>query len=392
MRSTNGALIATVAAVSVAAVVAGGAIAAWHGPPLTYNGPAIPLVASEPASAQAPSAPVDTPTPSTYGTSASAIDLAKLPQGRAPQMTYLRGRALIGGAGTEITFPGRQNILAAVRFGGTALALLEVGLGGSELARLDVNGTRFESNRLPDVQSIKTTPDNTIVAFGTAPKNADHTAARGSAVYWQRSDEPDNLRRLDRPSDWGSTVLAVTGNTVYFRSEAGPGRDRATFSRWDSHTGKVEQLEGVVLPQVMNHAATAVADSVRGGSQTFCTALVAIKSRSIRWQTCELAIKGFTPNDQFAMAGPGFRNGGADPSLTVVNADSGAVVRKWTGVGFVQVVAEDDEHLLITADSGEGTAGAIIRCAISTGGCERATELSKKNPVRSLDLRLIDAV
>lgn len=387
VRSTNGALVATVAAVAVIAVVAGGAVAARRGPTALTGGEAIPLSGA----ASAPDSAESLPTvPSTAAPGTTVVDLAALPEGRAPQLGYLRGRELLG-AGAPIRIPGKQNITAAVRFAGTAMVILEVGQGGAELVKVALDGSGFEPDRVPDVQSMKTTRYGTMLAFATVPKNADHTNARGSAVYWEPAHQPENRRVLNRPNDFGSKVLAVVGSTVYFKSDKDRDGQRSALYRWQSDTGDVTEIKGVRSPEAVNNAGTVVADFVNGADQTFCTAVIEMRKSSRQWQTCELAVNSFTPDDRLVLASPGFRNGGADPSLTVVDAASGAIVRQWTGAGFVQAVAEDDEHVLVAADSGEGTAGAIIRCAISTGACERATELSKHEPVRTLALRLIDA-
>jgi hypothetical protein len=63
--------------------------------------------------------------------------------------------------------------------------------------------------------------------------------------------------------------------------------------------------------------------------------------------------------------------------VAALNSSSGAVKREWTGAQFLEVVAEDDDHLLMVVDSGDGTPGGIIRCTIGTGGCEVATPLAK---------------
>ncbi|ADB32053.1 hypothetical protein Kfla_2988 [Kribbella flavida DSM 17836] len=51
-------------------------------------------------------------------------------------------------------------------------------------------------------------------------------------------------------------------------------------------------------------------------------------------------------------------------------------------------MAEDDDHLLMVADTGENTRAAIIRCTISTGACELATPLAEH---RRFDVRLLGA-
>ena len=116
VRSTNGTLVAGVAAVAVLAVVAGGAVAATRGPKAQSGGQsAAPLPGSTPSSTLTPggsgqpsakpepvTTPVATPVASPTRKPPTAepvrttppptdvkIALDKLPKGRAPQVPYL---------------------------------------------------------------------------------------------------------------------------------------------------------------------------------------------------------------------------------------------------------------------------------------------------------------
>jgi hypothetical protein len=87
-------------------------------------------------------------------------------------------------------------------------------------------------------------------------------------------------------------------------------------------------------------------------------------------------ILGFTPDGATAIAGPIYQDGYGNGIAAVLDAKKGTLLHEWSGV-FRQWIPEDDQHLLLLADNGEGTPASIVRCTISTGACERATPLAK---------------
>jgi hypothetical protein len=305
--------------------------------------------------------------------------------GRAPQLSYLSGRLVRGGIGSDVAVPGKQNILRAARIISDALVVLEVGLGGSELTRVDSTGAT--SDRTPDVQSLVVSLDEDAVAFATARSNPDHTRAKGSTIYWENTQVADR-RTLKRPNDWGSTVLAVVGGTVYFKSDTDQNGTTSALNSWESATNEVKRIKSVRSPVGVDYRGTTAVDFVAGAAQTFCSTVTALDSGKRLWKTCEYAINGFTPDGKTAIGTPDFRNGGSDPLVAALDTNDGSVRREWSGLQFLEAVAEDDDHLLMVADSGEGTLSAIIRCAISTGACELATPLTK---AARYDIRLLGA-
>ena len=377
-----------VAAVAVLAVGAGAVLAARQGPADATN-TAAPLPGATPTSTR-PSTAIakSSATPAPYSLSAPTpkpavqvpavqvkVDLSKLPTGRRPQLSYLTGRVIRGGLGEDVSVPGKQNILRAARVSGDrAYVVLEVGLGGAELVEV---GFDASTTQIPDVQSLVSSMDEDSLAFATAPSNPDHTRAKGSAVYWESTQTVGSRRKLDRPDDWGSAVLAVVGETVFFKSDTHPDGLTSTLNSWNSATGKVTRIESVRSPVGVGDSGKLAVDFVAGAAQTFCSTVNELAEGKQLWRTCEYAIAGFTPDGKTAIGTPDFREGGSDPLVAALNSSSGTVLREWTGAQFLEVVAEDDDHLLMVADSGEGTPGGIIRCTIGTGDCEVATPLAK---------------
>jgi hypothetical protein len=297
------------------------------------------------------------------------VDLAKLKPGRAPQLAYLSGRVIKGGPGGDIPVPGKQQIFRAVKYQGDALVVLEVGEGDSELATVtDYQGVL--PDRIPDVASLVSSVNEDTVAFGTARTNADHTRRKGNVVYW-RSEGAE--RKLQRPGDWASTVLAVAGDTVYFAADTD--RDGLTSSlyAWNSATGKADRLSTFRSPSGVDYQGTNGVDQIAGAAQTFCAAIRRLNDGKQLWRSCEYSLDGFTPDGRTVFGTPDFHNGGSDAFTVAIDAGTGDVKRQWIGPQFLNTKAEDDDHLLMAVDSGEKTPAAIIRCSIGTGACELAT-------------------
>ncbi|TWD81182.1 hypothetical protein FB561_2286 [Kribbella amoyensis] len=381
MRSPNAAVTATLAAVAVLAVVAGGVAADRRRP---VDGPAaaaapLPVPSTTPTTVPMTPKPTAKPTAPT-DTAKVKLDLAKLPTGRAPQLQYRLGRVVAGGtrggvnsSERAMTIPGRKDILRAANRGGNLLAVLTDDSGRTELVRTGITEDR-PGTPIPDVGSLVLSPDETTAAYATARSNPDNTRAKGSTVTWER----DTVRTLKRPNDWGSHVLAVTGDKIWFRADTDQNGTTSALYVWDSASGDVERISGVRSPVGVDPTGALAADFVAGAAQNFCSTVTELPSGSRRWLTCDYAIAGFTPDTNTTIGTPDFRNGGADPLVVALDSADGKVRREWTGPQFRQAVAEDDDHLLLVADSGEGTRGAIIRCTISTGGCELATPLTDR--------------
>src|SRR5262249_55410592 len=97
--------------------------------PLT--GSPTPRPSSTPKTTATPSkTPVQTPSstpsnkPTSTGTVKTQVNLAKLPTGRTPQVAYLSGRTVKGGAGQDIKIPGSQDIQEVARLNQSVLAVV----------------------------------------------------------------------------------------------------------------------------------------------------------------------------------------------------------------------------------------------------------------------------
>lgn len=388
MSVQNGRLAALVAAVAVAAITGGGALAYRQGP-ATANGSATPLstspstAPSTPAPTTAKPSPSKVPpstTPSTLPSSTptalvkTKIDLKKLTQGRAPQVTYLAGRTIRGGAGEDVKVPGTADIQQVARLGGSALAVVTKNFGTELLTVNNIDGK--VSRRTPDVTQIVTTESGGAAAYIATHVKETGEETAGATVYAEEANDEVQPRTVTVPGVWNARLRGYVDGTVYF--DAAPAQSGASvLYRW-----KPGEPKAVVIKSIPNSLAISSAGTAGSltalNDQSSCSTLLTVPAGKRLWVTCDYMITGFTPDAATVIAGPKYQDGYGDGIAAVLDAKNGAPLHEWSGV-FRQAVPEDDQHLLLLADDGEQTPASIIRCTISSGACELATPLAKGN-------------
>ncbi|TDU89236.1 hypothetical protein EV138_2797 [Kribbella voronezhensis] len=380
MKQMNGRLVVLVAAIAVAAVVVGGAIASQRGPEPGANS-AAPLTATSsvpqtPAGTPSAQTPPATPaTPSTAGRPVKvALKLNKLSKGRDPQVAYLVGREVRGGAGDVVKVPGTGQIQAITRVGDAVLAVVTKGLG-TELLTIQYD----EVKHTPDVTSIVSTADGKEAAYATKKVSAaDGGAMQGSTVYATVTDAGlPAVKKLELPNRWEVSVLAYQDGKVYYRAFTTQNSPTWQLYEWDPANSAAAEVKTVTSPTALSpDGRTAGVLTVLNDNGT-CSAAIEVASGKSLWRTCEYQIKGFTADGRTAISGPSRVDGYAEGLAAALDARTGSLLREWTGLSFRQTVAEDDQHLLILADDGPETKASILRCTITTGACELATPLAK---------------
>ena len=375
MKQMNGRLIMLVAAIAVAAVVTGGVIASQRGPrqgsnsaaPLTGQTPT--PVAKTPTST--PSSPTPTSTPSGSGPVKVALKLSKLTKGRDPQVPYLVGREVRGGAGQPVKIPGTAQILEIARLGDAVLAVVSKGLG-TELLKVTFEGVE----RTPDVTSLVTTADGEQAAYAT--KRIDSSGGLpGSTVYATvAGPEGSMVKKLALPTRWEVRVIAYQDGKVYYRAMATQNSNDWQLYAWDPAKPAATEVKTVTSPTALSGNGEVAASLTVLNDNGTCSAVTEVATGKRLWKTCENQVKGFTSDGRTAIAGPPVSDGYADLMVGALDARTGVLLREWTGLSIRQTVAEDDQHFLILADDGSDTKASIIRCAITTGACELATPLA----------------
>jgi hypothetical protein len=371
MRHTNRRLVIIVAVIAVAAVATGGALAYRQGPRTADTADAAPL-SSSPTTPTTSKPTRTTATPSTPATTPAGpvktkIDLQKLTNGRAPQVTYLAGRTIRGGAGADIKVPGTTQIQAVGRLRASAMAVVAKGYG-TEMLTIDSDGK--VTRQTPDVTQIATTEDSTAVAYVATQLKDTGEDLPGATVY----AESDSVQKVTVPGIWNTTLLGYVNGKVYF--DASTTQDgTSTLYEWTPGESTAMVIKSV--PKAMAVSSTGTAGSLTTiADQNSCSSLLTVPNGKRLWRTCDYQIVGFTPDSATAIAGPIYQDGYGNGIAAVLDAKKGTLLHEWSGV-FRQWVPEDDQHLLLLADTGESTPASIVRCTISTGACELATPLAK---------------
>ncbi|GAB2678984.1 hypothetical protein [Kribbella swartbergensis] len=387
MRPMNGRLVAVVAAVAVAAVAAGGALAYSQGPedaqaeaaPLSGTPSRTPSGSTPtPAPTATPSTvrPTQTPTktavtpPVKAGPVKTKIDLAKLPTGRLPQVPYLTGRTVRGGAGQDVKIPGTQPIQAVARLGQSVLAVVSADDNTTELLTIGSDGTVVR--KTPNVSGIVSTEDGMAAAYVATRMSDLGEQEPGATIYAER----EKVQKLSVPDLWNTTLIGYSNGKVYFQASATEAASTWSLYEWVVGASKATEIKTVPKPTAVTGDGTTAASLTTLNDYNSCTSVVALATGKRLWRTCEYQVDGFTWDGATAIAGPFYRDGYGDGLAAALDAKNGTLLHEWTGT-FRQTVAEDDQHLLLLADDGEDTPASIIRCTITTGACERATPLAK---------------
>jgi hypothetical protein len=396
MRLHNSRLVALVAAVAVAAIAIGGALAYRQGPQ-TAAADAAPLVDNTPSPTATPS-PTETPstaTPSTTPKPAPSVspktpttkpsqtatktgpvkvtvNVSKLSPGREPAIPYLVGREIRGGSGDSIKVPGTGGILTIGRFDVGAMAVVATGGSGTELLKIH-NG---EVRRTPGVTSLVTTADQSSAAYAAARISSLGAATKGGVLYAETVSAP--VTSLKLPDSWNLQVLAYADGKVYFRS------DTDNTGAWKLYSWVPGATNAIVIKTVASPSAVSADGRIAASVSLIndrgsCSSVVEVATGKQYARSCDYMITGFTPDGGTAVGGPAYGDGYCNLVQAAVG-QTGNVMREWNGC-FHQIVAEDDQHVLIVAvaqggGGDPGTKSAIIRCNLTSSDCELATPIT----------------
>jgi hypothetical protein len=302
-----------------------------------------------------------------------ALKLSKLTKGRDPQLPYLVGREVRGGAGQPVRIPGTAQIQEIARLGDAVLAIVTKGYG-TELLKI----TFDKVEHTPDVTSVVTTTDGTQAAYGTKKIGSNGgEGINGGTVYATYYDNGlDVVKKLSLPTHSEIRVIAYQDGKVYYRAYATQTSKTWQLYAWDPAKSAATEVKTVTSPTALSSDGTLAASLSILSTEGTCSAVTEVATGKRLWRTCEFQVTGFTSDGSTAIAGPPITDGYADLMAAALDAHTGSLLRQWSGPSFRQTVAEDDQNLLILADDGQDTKASIIRCSVTTGACELATPLA----------------
>jgi hypothetical protein len=293
--------------------------------------------------------------------------LSKLSRGRAPQVPYLVGREVRGGAGRPITIPGSEYVTEISRLGDQVLAIVTKG-EGTELLEVGYTGAPV---RTPDVTSIVTTDDGTAAAYAASRRGSTGGPLQGGTVYAQTATDTQ-VHKLSLPKAWDIRVLGYTNGQVYLRASESGGATSWRLYTWKPGSSEATLIKTVSSPTGLTSDGRVAASRSILGDFGSCSNLTEVATGKRLWRTCENQVVAFTPDGTIAVGAPASQDGYADLQTSALDAKTGTLLREWTGPAFMKTVAEDDQHFLIQGDDGPETKAAIVRCTVTTGACELA--------------------
>jgi hypothetical protein len=300
----------------------------------------------------------------------STIALAKLSQGRAPQVPYLTGRTVRGGAGRDVTVPGTDDIWSVARLKQSVLAVVSHGTTTEMLTLDEYDGKVLR--RTPDITDIVTTEDGRAAAYLATRRDQNSADLPGAVVY----AEDRAVQKVSVPDAWDATLLGYANGKVYFRADTDDKGSVWRLYEWVPGASDVTTITTVPQPTALSSDGSLAASLTNLTDFSSCTNVVAVATGKRLWRTCEYQVVGFTRDGSTAIGAPFYRDGYSDAIAAALDAKTGSLLHEWTG-SFMETVAEDDQHVLIRADYGEEDPSSIIRCTTTTGACELATPREK---------------
>ncbi|MFC9687584.1 hypothetical protein ACFTSF_03525 [Kribbella sp. NPDC056951] len=358
MSNRNRPLVIAVAAVAVVAVAGGGMLAAARGPESQTGAAAAPLS-------------VPTIPPVTLPASKVVIDATKLPTGRTPQVSYLRGRTVQGGISSPVKVPGSVPVEAVARLWDTTMAMEVPNANSSSLVVLDEAGK--VTQRLPGIDSLVTSADGNAAAFATGGRYTGHD---GGTVHFRSTDGKDLT--LDHARAREIEVLAVVDRSVYLSSRPEDSKTPNLY-RWDVDASTVAEPLKVARPVAVSPDGTLAAGLPVFTDSGLCSVVTDLAKNRQQWRTCQYRLDNFSPRNAFVIGyAPNAGSPYGESTASALDAKTGKVLRTWLAESLRNAVPEDDDHVLFEwhNQAGPESRSAVVRCTVSTGQCELASPLS----------------
>lgn len=170
--------------------------------------------------------------------------------------------------------------------------------------------------------------------------------------------------------------LTFSGDEVFVID----GNDSALL-RWRIGDPAAVTVRGVARPTAVSSEAGLVADMYRIDDleASSCTQVEPLGDGEALWETCDHRVVGFSPDGRYAWGSGSYADGAGDGYVVVLDALTGEQVMRVDGtdsprspLSIVDGIFETDTALLLAAE--QGGESTLVRCDLTTGGCERATE------------------
>jgi hypothetical protein len=330
------------------------------------------------------SAATATPKPMATGPVKVTVDLTRLERGTGTNVPYAINPFTVVSGGLQLRTSGHA-FRAARTVDGRLLVTTALGALATQLEVFDASGRRVQV--VPDVADVKSSADLRGSAYATEPVSKSGDYLLGSTLTY-RNNVSGHSSSLSRPDDTELRILAVVGDTVYFRAKGVRTDMYWRLLRWRAGTSAATTVPGVRSPTAVS------ADGIRAGSflglvnDQPCSGSVDTTTAVLRWETCSYLISAFS-RDRRTVLGTQAHKGvpldGNDPSdrlAAVLDSDTGTLLHEWSSKGTKstvhRAVFEDDGHVLIQVD--QGVRLALVRCATVTGRCELATKVLSSGP------------
>lgn len=288
--------------------------------------------------------PTSEPAEVEYGQEAT-LDLREAGGGGTTTVPYLVDGAEVVVGGTRFPDPGATQSLVPLGDGWLATGIE----GGEEYGYvLDDDGSVTDE-------------------FPSGP--AAHDPATGRTAYVVRGEGRDDqdlvVADADGATAWQvtlplDTVLQPAGfvddDVVVRRPGTGDGPETLQRVAADGSVTDLARIRGV---QDVHAGAGVVSAQTRTNDDgSGCFAVLELDGGGTVWETCEHGLRGFSPDGRFVSAGPAYRSGIGDPSVTVLDARTGEVVVDFRPPRGPQVAAitqewEDGDSLVVSVQQSD---------------------------------------
>jgi hypothetical protein len=295
------------------------------------------------------------------------VDLAELDAGDPPSITYLDGaRLYVDGSPVDLGVPS-SDIDAITYAGDTAYFSVRTEEGRRQLrsvpdAGVDgpIAGGPWGS---PDRHYVAVLEQGGRLTVTDTMKGVEHSA-----------DLPSG-RQVDSISFVGATAYLFTND---------PAAGTHALIRWTFEDDELTEVDGVERATAMSPGGELVADmhEVDDLTASTCTRVTSLTTGEGQWETCRHQIRGFSSDGRYVWGANEYESGAGDTYNVVLDALTGEQVLRVDGpdsmdrpLAFYGSTFESATTLLVSAEQ-DGQA-ALVRCDLTTGECELATELAE---------------